>query len=292
MLTFLLALALLPKPQTPEAKSPPVAEQASAVDAKLAASLAASVRALDAGRGLYLVGAVREAKPAEAEDDDRGGMQIMIGGVGEEVGEPYHGGLEVLLTEKKELLLASMGSLPEVVVYSDGVHRLVRTTIAEKNVSTRRMTDDLGSLLGFAELATKIEACTRLSASAPAADGARSFECELSPRAIRADDEAGPMAPKVLAVTARIELDAKGAVASMEFSVTRSDPIAGLRRGARRGGPPAGANGERIVQFGGPMSGSDEPGPTAVYLLRPSGDVPSAHARESLFALRKLAEKK
>ncbi|MBK7876131.1 MAG: hypothetical protein IPJ77_10315 [Planctomycetes bacterium] len=294
MLTLLLALALVSAPQSSDEKAPPAAAQTPAVDPKLVATLAAAMRALDGGKGTRWIGAVEETQPAEEEDEGPGNMRIMIGGPGDDAGEPFHGPIEVLRTETKELLLASLGALPEVVIYDDGAQRLVRTTIAGEPVATKRLADDLGSLLDFGRLASNVEKCTKLTAWDPAADGARAFECELPPRSVRSEGGGmrDMMAPKVLAVRARFDLDGQGALVALRFDVTRSDPTAGFRRKALEGVAQGGGGGERVVQFNGGMPKNDEPGPTAVYELRASNELPSARAREALLALRKLAETK
>lgn len=284
LLALLLASALL-APQDPASTQP-------AADPQVAAKVAAAVRSLSGGSGVYLIGAVSETKPEAAEEEDSGvGMRIMIG-AGMEEAAPYLGGFEALLTEKKELLLASIGGLPEVVIYDDGTQRLVRTTISDEPVSAKRLAQDLGSLLDLVHLAGQIERSTKITEHAARADGSRAFDCELSPRAVRVPDGGlrDLMAPKVLSVRARIDLDPKGVVAAMELSVQRTDPMADIRRNALT--HVGGGSSERIVQMSGGLPKNDAPGGTSLYRLRASDEIPSAHAREALFALRKLAGNK
>jgi hypothetical protein len=68
----------------------------------------------------------------------------------------------VLVTEKKELLVASQRLLPEVVIYDDGSRQIVRTTTEEEPVGTSRLSSDLVALLDFTKLAAQIEKATRI----------------------------------------------------------------------------------------------------------------------------------
>lgn len=285
MIELLLAAALTSLPlQTPPA---PASAPTSATPAVELATVAASaLRALDAAKGAYFVGDVSERKAADALE--AGGAQVMFGGPGADAGEPFQGPIEVLLTDKAELLVASMRPIPEVVVFDDGAHQLVRRTIADDPVSTEHLVSDLASMLDLDRLATHVEKATKIDATEPASDGSRSIRCELSPRAVRsaAKGMMAMMAPKVLAVRARVDLDGKGAIVGMELSVTRSDPFAGMHRNALE---QAGGGGT-VVRVGGPDElDTGEEGPTSVYKLRTRDEVPTAHARESLMAMRKLA---
>lgn len=276
-----LALVLAvpaPCPQAPAAAPEP--------SALTAATFAASVRALDGKTGVW-IGAVSE-KAGENDDAlEFGGMVVQVGGGGAPA--PYAGNFEVVRTEQKELLIASLHALPEIAVYDDGARRLVRTTVAETPVNANRLANDLVQLLDFAALASQIEKATKFDMGAAASDGSRLVTCELSPRMLRnTGGAAALLEPRVLAVNARFDVDASGKLLALEFAVTRTDPLAGMRQRALAGG----ANGGAITLDESQLDETHVAGPTSTYQLRPKSDAPSAHAREALASLRKLCAPK
>lgn len=278
------AVALVLAAPTPCTQAPATAPAATPL---VAASFAASVRALDGKAGVWL-GAVSEKAGAQDDALELGGMVVHVGGGGGDAA-PYAGNIEVVRTQEKELLVASLHDLPEIVVYDDGTRRLVRTTVDEKPVDANRLASDLVQLLDFAALANQIEKAAKFDAGTPAADGSRLVTCELAPRMLHgASGAASMLAPRVLALTARFDLDASGKIAGLEFAVTRTDPLAGMRQRALANGPGGGP----ITLDGSQLEEAHVAGPTATYQLRPKADAPSAHARESLAALRKLCAPK
>lgn len=250
-----------------------------------AASFAANVRALDASAATW-IGAVSEKKGEGGDALAFGGMVMEVGGGG---AAPYAGNIEVVRTEKKELLIASLHELPEIAVYDDGTRRLVRTTVDERPVSADRLANDLVQLLDFTALASQIENTAKFDAGVPASDGSRLVTCELSPRALNGATGAAAMfAPRVLTVNARFDVDGAGKIFGLEFSVARTDPLAGMRQRALAGG----ASGGAITLDESELDEAHVAGPTSTYQLRPKSDAPSAHAREALASLRKLCTPK
>jgi hypothetical protein len=269
----------------------PAAAPAHEVAAPTGATLATAVRALDAQPVLYLVGDVAE-HARESEGESRGGAQVIVRGGGDDT-PAFRGAIEVLRTDRKELLIASMRALPEVVVFDDGAHQLVRTTIDDEPVSARRLANDLASLLDLGRLASQLEKTTQLAAGTPAFDGSRGVDCELPARTVRAQGQGmlALMEPKVLAVRAHFDLDGHGAILGLELSVVRSDPMAHMRRNALQNAS-NGSSTTTVTSFA-PHEGDDaEEGTTSVYRLRPRAETPSVHAREALLAMRKLVEVK
>jgi hypothetical protein len=285
MFSLMLLFAFSPVLQAPAAPAPRAGDPT-------ATALAAAVRALDAQPALYFAGDVAQQ---EREDDRAGGgaVQVIVSGTGGDEPHPFHGSIEVLRTEKKELLIASVRALPEVVVFDDGTHQLLRTTIEDEPVGARRLATDLVSLLDLQHLAKEIEGATQVTAGTPAEDGSRSIECELSTRSVRTQGTSvvAMMQPKVLAVRAHFDLDARGAIVGLELRVVRSDPTARMRRGAL--GDIAAGGATRTVRVREPQESDDaEEGATSVYRLRLRTEMPSMRAREALLALRKLADPK
>lgn len=274
------ALALVLAVPASRSQSPAAAP---AVTPLTAATFAASVRALDGQAGLW-IGAVSEKAGENGDALQFGGMVVQVGGGGGAA--QYAGNIEVVRTEKKELLIASLHELPEIAVYDDGTRRLVRTTVDEQPVSANQLANDLVRLLDFAALASQVEKAAKFDAGTPATDGSRLVTCELSPRALHSTG--GPLEARVLAVIARFDVDAAGKLLALEFSVTRTDPLAGMRQRALAGG----ANGGAITLGESDLDEAHVAGPTATYQLRPKPDAPSAHAREALASLRKLCPPK
>jgi hypothetical protein len=276
---LLIALAHLPSDVRECGQAAPAAEPPST--AELAAAVRALDDGLDDGQARAWTGSVREQRP-EDESGPVGGVMVLGAGTGD---PPFEGAIEVLLSEREELLIASARSLPEVVVYDDGERLLVRTTVEDEPVGAGQLANDLVSLLDLASLAAQVEKAARVEAGPAAADGSRSAEVELSPRSVRAQNRGmlGLLAPKILRVRARFELDARGAIRGLRFAVTRTDPMAGVRRRALDGALAGGGN---LAFEGGDLG--DEEGATSVYELRASEAEPSARAREALGAMRRI----
>ncbi len=230
-----------------------------------------------------------------ADGGDPFGGAVVLGGP--EAGAPYEGELQVLF-DGEELIACTDGELPGFALYRTAKGREIITTTMESGESI----DVRGVLGDVAQLLRRDRLVERVSASIQKAeiektdneDGSTELLCEL-PKSWLATDADGdafggmfenPMAPKVLKVTARLEIGADDTLKALRFDVIRSDPMAAIQAAAMSG--EFGGGGEIAIGPDDIAAFADEPGPVTSFTLRPAAG--AERAKELLARLRKVAK--
>lgn len=236
---------------------------------------------LDA-KGFRLSGDVAIRNP---EDSGSSGAHVMVLGAGAG-GPPFTGGLELERTAKGELFIVSRSKLPGFAIIDDGERAIVSTTFENEPPDTSAVIGDLTALLNLDEL-------VRAGATAPApqkdaATGATTWTFQFPKRLLKSA-ASGPIAmaqPRVKAASAAVAVGRDGSVVSLRFSVTRTDPMASIKRRAMEH---AADGGSCTSLAGADDMGGDEEGATSVYSLKPATGEPSRRARKELERLQRAA---
>lgn len=275
---LLLALLLLPLAcamglRTTQAQDSGAAQD-SAKDAESPATLLSKALGAKAAERVVLTGKITD----RTEQEDGGGMRAMmvIAGRGKK-GTKIFGKIEAEV-RGREVFVCSQQGMPGAAAMSMGRKVLVqKTEDAEKPVDAGALANDAIYLLDLRRLSKEVARAERRAKEGKknvikvktAEDGTHTIRLPL--RSSMLPEPEGGMAgmsmmqPKVMSIDARFVLAADGALRSMRLTVTRSDPMAAIRKRAMQGGgrieisdpsdledddPEEGAKTEYAFQFG------------------------------------------
>ncbi len=180
-------------------------------------------------------GKVIVAKP-EADEDESGGVMFAgPPGMGGESNE-FEGAFEFLRTDKGETLAASVGVLPVLGVFDDGKDVFVHSVAKSgKAPGAARFSKMLLPLVKGDALAKAVE--QSVWKAVPADDGATTYTGSLPKSLLGASESpAGPGgmmmfgAPSVRSIAAAFTVAKVGRLTAASFGVTRSDPMAAIRK--------------------------------------------------------------
>lgn len=227
--------------------------EAARADEPVRRDLRTALERLSAEDEIELTGRIEREVPEQAF----GGTQVTVSGIGSDA-EPFVGDVLGRLRPRGGTVLVSRRVLPGFGLWTDGVRTLTTTSFEDAQVGTRELTDDLTILLDLNRILRALPHAQRLRRE-ERQDGGSVLHAELPRSLIRGSS--GPLAtitPRVLRVTARVELDRAGRVAGLRFEVRRSDPTADLRARALAGELAGGT--ATLDDFD-----SDAEGPLAIY---------------------------
>ncbi len=252
--------------------------------------VAKAVRAAFGGPARF-GGKVRVAKP-EADEDDGGGVMFAgPPGMGGESTE-FEGAFEFLRTDKGETLAASVGILPVLGVFDDGKDLFVHTVAkAGKAPGAARFSKMLLPLVRGDALSKAVEKA--VWKAAPADDGGTTYTGSLPKSLLGASETpAGPGgmmmfgAPSVRSIAAAFTVAKDGRLVAASYAVTRSDPMAAIRKLAAE----QGESGSVQISTDDIENMEEVDGDTVTFELARAEDAPSKRAVRLLKLFRERNE--
>lgn len=233
-------------------------------------------------KGFRLTG---DASSVRAEEESGGGAHVMvIGAGGGSAGTAFSGAVEIARTPKGELLIASKSKLPGFAALETGERSVTTTTFESDPVDPSVVVGDLAAVLSQDELVKAAQTSTSLASKTDETAGTTRWTFALPKRLAKSSGGDGPLAftkPRVKALKAAVTTGKDGAVTILKISVTRTDPMARVKKRAMESG------GGGTATIGADDMGGDEDGATAVYTLRPAAGEMSQRAKDALAHLQK-----
>jgi len=233
-------------------------------------------------KGFRLTGDAADVRP---EDESGGGAQVMVIGAGGSGATPFTGGVEIVRTPKGELLIASKSKLPGFATLETGERSVTSTTFESEAIDPSVVVGDLTAVLSRDELVKAAQTSTSLTSKSDETAGTTRWTFPLPKRLARSSGGDGPLAftkPRVKALKATVTTGKDGAVTTLKISVTRTDPMARVKKRAMEQ-----TGGGGTAAIGAEDMGGDEDGATAVYTLRPAAGEMSQRGKDSLALLQK-----
>lgn len=252
-----MALILISQTSLTLAQDTP-APQANSVGSELAKAVRSAL-----GSALHLSGKISKE---ESGGDAFTGIQVIGAGSGPDA---YAGPIEISRDAKGEVCVISKGKLPGIAVLDDGAKRVVQTLSDGDPVGVEPSVSELLALLDPEALAKAVEAANWSEDTSAA--GERGHRASLSLRILRAAHSEGPMGrfqARAKSLNAFLVRDAAGALSLMRFRVTRTDPMASIRRQAMDS---ASGGGAVTLNASDVDTSEEEDGATTVYEVKADG---------------------
>lgn len=176
------------------------------------------------------------------------GAMVVIGGMGGKKNK-FFGKFEAQV-QGRQVFVCTEKALPGISAMRLGRKTLVRKTESSKDpIDAGYLSSDALQLLDFQRLSKEVARAERRAAEGKkkrfkvksADDGSHTLNVAIRTSMLASpgnDDNpmASMMRPKILGIDAEFALDAKGQLRSMRLTVTRSDPMAAIRKRAMAGG--------------------------------------------------------
>lgn len=183
----------------------------------------------------------------ESNADGAFGMMI-ISGMGGNKGKKFEGAFEAQ-TRGRRSFVCTQRKLPGVAIMTNGNTTLIRKTEeAKAAVDATPLTEDVLRFLDLGRIAREVARAEKKTTESrrkeyaitvkTSEDGAQTIDVPLRKNTLPAPDDGrlNIMLAKILEIRAVFVVAPEGTLQSMTFTVTRSDPMAAIRKRAMEGG--------------------------------------------------------